>query len=101
MNIDTKRLTIRLGKTEPTSKQYESIRADVTIEYEFGGVSGTEFYDNYNNIFKMLAQRNKNMLTTALQKAQETGKDVETTDKVEVDKDILAIAAKLKKELEN
>ena len=100
MNIDTKKLTIRLGKTEPTSKQYESVRADVTIEYEFGGVSGTDFYDNYQGIFDMLAQRNKNMLTAALKKAQQTGKDVETTTQSVVDKDVLTIAEKIKRELE-
>jgi hypothetical protein len=100
MNIDTKKLTIRLGKTEPTSKQYESVRADVTIEYEFGGVSGTEFYDNYHETFKMLAQRNRVMLHTALKKAQKTGKDVELTTQSTVDKDVLTIAEKIKRELE-
>ena len=50
--MEMNKITIRLGVTKPTSRQYESVRADVTCEYELSGVNRQSFGINRGSFWR-------------------------------------------------
>lgn len=70
--MEMQKITIRLGVTKPTSRQYESVRADVTCEYELSGATKQSFAKGAYEAFGVIKGRTKELLKQSIATAEET-----------------------------
>ena len=70
--MELNKITIRLGVTKPTSKQYESVRADITCEYDLTALEGNNIAGNTNNVYSVIKKRTEKLLNEAIQTAERT-----------------------------
>ena len=48
------KVTIRLGVTKPSQQQYESIRADITCEYDLTALEGDNIGSKDNRVYSLI-----------------------------------------------
>ena len=70
--MEMNKITIRLGVTKPTSRQYESVRADVTCEYELSGKNKHSFAEGAYEAFGVIKARTKELLKQSIATAEDT-----------------------------
>jgi hypothetical protein len=66
------KITIRLGITKPTKRQYESIRADITCEYDLTAMEANNLASKNNSAYQLIKSRTEKLLTEAVATAEET-----------------------------
>ena len=67
------KITIRLGVTKPTSRQYESVRADITCEYDVTALEANNIgMGKTNNVYSVIKTRTEKLLNEAIQTAERT-----------------------------
>ena len=66
------KVTIRLGVTKPSQQQYESVRADITCEYDLTALEGDNIGSKNNNIYSLIRTRTEKLLNEAVKTAEKT-----------------------------
>jgi hypothetical protein len=66
------KVTIRLGVTKPSQRQYESIRADITCEYDLTAMEATNLASKNNNTYQLIKSRTEKLLSEAVATAEQT-----------------------------
>ena len=74
--MEINKITIRLGVTKPTSKQYESVRADITCEYDLTGLEANNIAGQTNNVYSVIKTRTEKLLNQAIEVAERTLKPI-------------------------
>lgn len=70
--MELNKITIRLGVTKPTSRQYESVRADITCEYELSGINKQSFAKGAYEAFGVIKGRTKELLDQSIATAEQS-----------------------------
>tara|TARA_Y100000310_G_scaffold142202_1_gene141660 strand:+ start:42 stop:311 length:270 start_codon:yes stop_codon:yes gene_type:complete len=66
------KVTIRLGVTKPSQQQYESIRADITCEYDLTALEGDNIGSKDNKVYSLIKTRTEKLLNEAIKTAEKT-----------------------------
>ena len=83
--MEMNKITIRLGVTKPTSRQYESVRADVSCEYELSGVNRHSFAKGAYEAFGVIKGRTQELLDQSIATAERSLKHTHKSESGKVE----------------
>jgi len=61
-----------MGVTKPSQQQYESIRADITCEYDLTALEGDNIGSKDNKVYSLIKTRAEKLLNEAVETAEKT-----------------------------